>query len=174
MIWPARSVGPAWWLRSAAVPFGGGCIRMLSGPGIHRSWIFPRDPNCAEKAGRLLDLYAREWQWKALKDDEFVISADEKTSIQARRRKHPTRTCRPRTAMRAEHEYFVAEPGPTLPHWTCITPEFLAVARPRTKAAQIWPAPKRLIAERWWPITQSATPSPRPAPRALCPAARRG
>jgi hypothetical protein len=35
-----------------------------------------------------------------------VISADEKTSIQARRRKHLTRACRPRTAMRVEHEYF--------------------------------------------------------------------
>jgi hypothetical protein len=75
-------------------------------PWYHRSWIFPRDPNFAEKAGRLLDLYAREWQGKALKDDEFVISADEKTSIQARLRKHPTRTCRPRSAMRVEHEYF--------------------------------------------------------------------
>ena len=41
-----------------------------------------------------------------LKDDEFVISADEKTSIQARRRKHATQTCRPRTPMRVEHEYF--------------------------------------------------------------------
>ena len=40
-----------------------------------------------------------------MKDDEFVISADEKTSIQARRRKHPTRTCRPRCAMKVEHEY---------------------------------------------------------------------
>ena len=75
-------------------------------PWYHRSWIFPRDPNFAEKAGRLLDLYARGWEGKALKDDEFVISADEKTSIQARRRKHPTHTCRPRTAMRVEHEYF--------------------------------------------------------------------
>ena len=53
-----------------------------------------------------MDLYAREWEGKSLKDDEFVISADEKTSIQARRRKHPTRACRPRTAMRVEHEYF--------------------------------------------------------------------
>ena len=75
-------------------------------PWYHRSWIFPRDPNFAEKAGRLLDLYARQWEGKALKDDEFVISADEKTSIQARRRKHATRTCRPRAAMRVEHEYF--------------------------------------------------------------------
>ena len=75
-------------------------------PWYHRSWIFPRDPNFAEKAGRTLDLYAREWQGKPLQDDEFVISADEKTSIQARRRKHPTRACRPRGSMQVEHEYF--------------------------------------------------------------------
>ena len=53
-----------------------------------------------------MDLYAREWEGKSLRDDEFVISADEKTSIQARRRKHATLACRPRTAMRVEHEYF--------------------------------------------------------------------
>jgi DDE superfamily endonuclease len=41
-----------------------------------------------------------------LKDHEFVISADEKTSIQARRRKHATQRCRPRTPMYVEHEYF--------------------------------------------------------------------
>lgn len=74
-------------------------------PWYHRSWIFPRDPDFAEKAGRLLDLYARGWQGKPLKDDEFVLSADEKTSIQARRRKHPTRVCQPGTVMRVEHEY---------------------------------------------------------------------
>ena len=31
---------------------------------------------------------------------------DEKTSIQARRRKHPARACRPRASMQVEHEYF--------------------------------------------------------------------
>ena len=51
-------------------------------PWYHRSWIFPRDPDFGAKAGRILDLYARQWQGKPLKDDEFVISADEKTSIQ--------------------------------------------------------------------------------------------
>ena len=75
-------------------------------PWYHRSWIFPRDPDFAVKAGRILDLYARQWQGAPLKDDEFVISADEKTSIQARRRKHPTQRCRPRTPMHVEHEYF--------------------------------------------------------------------
>lgn len=75
-------------------------------PWYHRSWIFPRDPDFATKAGRVLDLYARQWRGRALQDDEFVISADEKTSIQARRRKHATQTCRPRTPRHVEHEYF--------------------------------------------------------------------
>jgi len=61
----------------------------------HRTWIFPRYPEFATKAGRILDLYARHWQGKRLKSDEFVISADEKTSIQARIRKHPSLPPRP-------------------------------------------------------------------------------
>jgi len=48
--------------------------------------MFPRDPQFAAKAGRLLDLYQRVWEGQPLQDDEFVISADEKTSIQARSR----------------------------------------------------------------------------------------
>lgn len=74
-------------------------------PWYHRSWIFPRDPEFASKAGRLLDLYGRSWGGQPLQDDEFVISADEKTSIQARRRKHPTLPAKPGLAMRVEHEY---------------------------------------------------------------------
>ena len=74
-------------------------------PWCHRSWIFPRDPEFAVKAGRILDLYARTWNGTPLKDDEFVISADEKTSIQARRRKHQTLPTRPHLPMRVEHEY---------------------------------------------------------------------
>jgi len=42
-----------------------------------RSWIFPRDPNFAEKAGRALDLYARTFQGRRLRPDEYVICADE-------------------------------------------------------------------------------------------------
>ena len=74
-------------------------------PWYHRSWIFPRDPAFATKASRILDLYERTWKDKPLKDDEFVISADEKTSIQARRRKHPTLPAAPKRPMRVEHEY---------------------------------------------------------------------
>jgi DDE superfamily endonuclease len=75
-------------------------------PWYQRSWIFPRHPDFATKAGRVLDLYARLWQGRALKEDEFVISADEKTSIQARRRKHATQNCGSKRPMRVEHEYF--------------------------------------------------------------------
>src|SRR4030065_576815 len=49
---------------------------------------FPPDPQFQFKAGRILDMYERRWQGQALRDDEFVISADEKTSIQARLRTH--------------------------------------------------------------------------------------
>jgi hypothetical protein len=74
-------------------------------PWQHRCWIFPRDPDFAAKAGRVLDLYARSWNGKPLRANEFVICADEKTSIQARRRVHPTVTPRAGRAMRVEHEY---------------------------------------------------------------------
>ena len=74
-------------------------------PWQHRCWIFPRDPDFAAKAGRILDLYARRWQGKPLARDDFVLSADEKTSIQARIRRHRSLPVRPHAAARVEHEY---------------------------------------------------------------------
>lgn len=74
-------------------------------PWCHRSWIFPRDPQFELKAGRVLDLYARCWNGEPLRENDFVISADEKTSIQARKPKHPTSPPSPGRAMRVEHEY---------------------------------------------------------------------
>lgn len=74
-------------------------------PWHHRCWIFPRDPDFTLKAGRILDLYARQWDGKPLSINEFVISADEKTSIQARHRIHPTLAPNPDQPMRVEHEY---------------------------------------------------------------------
>ena len=74
-------------------------------PWQHRCWVFPRDPDFAPKAGRILDLYHRIWKDKPLKEDEFVISADEKTSIQARARRHTTYPPQPGAPMKVEHEY---------------------------------------------------------------------
>ena len=74
-------------------------------PWRHRSWIFPRDPAFAAKAGVVLDLYARRFQGRRLEPGEFVVSADEKTSIQARSRCHRTLPATTDTPMRVEHEY---------------------------------------------------------------------
>lgn len=74
-------------------------------PWQYRSWIFPRDPAFEQKAGRVLDLYHGIWQGKALGNNEFVISSDEKTSIQARKRKHETVPAKQKRSMRVEHEY---------------------------------------------------------------------
>jgi hypothetical protein len=74
-------------------------------PWQYRSWIFPRDPQFEQKAGRVLDLYQGIWQGVPLKSDEFVLSADEKTRIQARRRKHESLPPMPGKCMKVEHEY---------------------------------------------------------------------
>jgi len=74
-------------------------------PWRQRSWIFPRDPAFETKAARVLDLYARTWEGKPLGKKDFVLSADEKTSIQARIRCHATLPGAPGRATRVEHEY---------------------------------------------------------------------
>jgi transposase len=56
-------------------------------PWRYRSWMHPRDPKFIEKTGVILDLYAGLWNGKRLGRRDQVISADEKTSIQARRRR---------------------------------------------------------------------------------------
>ena len=74
-------------------------------PWFHQSWIFPRDPDFAAKAAVVLDLYARVFEGKPLGKRDFVICADEKTSIQARCRCHPTLPPGRARLMRVEHEY---------------------------------------------------------------------
>jgi hypothetical protein len=74
-------------------------------PWTFRSWIFPRDPEFATKAGRVLDLYHRDWEGVPLGPSDYVLSADEKPSIQARARIHPSTPPAPGAAMRVEHEY---------------------------------------------------------------------
>ena len=74
-------------------------------PWYHRSWIFPRDPHFAEKAARILDLYEGVWEGRPLGQNDFVICADEKTSVQARRRKHRSAAPQPGRPGRVEHEY---------------------------------------------------------------------
>jgi transposase len=82
------------WLRADAIK-----------PWQCRSWIFPRDPDFAIKAARVLDLYDRVWDGRPLNEDEFVISADEKSQLQALRRRHPGLPPAPGRVRRQEFEY---------------------------------------------------------------------
>ncbi len=74
-------------------------------PWCYRSWIWPRDPSFAEKAGRVLDLYHGIWQGRPLGKKDYVLSTDEKTSIQARARTHAGAPPGPGRLRRVEHEY---------------------------------------------------------------------
>ena len=58
-------------------------------PWTRRSWIFPRDPEFATKAGHVLDLYHRGWRDRALKAGELRHRADEKRQIPIRSTCHP-------------------------------------------------------------------------------------
>jgi DDE superfamily endonuclease len=74
-------------------------------PWRFRSWIFPRDPAFVQKAARILDLYEDRWEGAPLASTDFVVCADEKTSIQARQRRH---ACLPPISNHpqyVEHEY---------------------------------------------------------------------
>jgi hypothetical protein len=74
-------------------------------PWQYKHWIFPRDPRFVEKAGPILDLYAGTWEGQPLGSKDHILSADEKTSIQARARIHPPLPCEPGQPTRIEPEY---------------------------------------------------------------------
>jgi hypothetical protein len=74
-------------------------------PWRYKDWIFPRDLRFAEKAGPIRALYAGRWQGPPLGPKDPILSADEKTSIQARRRCHPALPPAPGRPAYSENEY---------------------------------------------------------------------
>jgi hypothetical protein len=74
-------------------------------PWQYEYWIFPRDPQFTEKAGPILDLYAGFWEGRPLGPKDHILSADEKTSIQARIRCHSSLEPAPNRPLRLEPEY---------------------------------------------------------------------
>jgi transposase len=55
-------------------------------PWRYVSWIHPRDPHFADKARIILDLYQGIWEGKPLDPRDQLVTADEKPSIQTRKR----------------------------------------------------------------------------------------
>lgn len=82
------------WLHDAAIK-----------PWQVRSWLFPRDPDFAAKAAPVLDLYQRRFEGRRLRPDEYVISADEKSQLQALGRRHQTLPPAPGRPSLVEFEY---------------------------------------------------------------------
>jgi len=74
-------------------------------PWRYKYWIFPRDSRFAEKADPILELYEGFWKGKPLNAGDYILSADEKTSIQARLRCHHSLPPAPGRAARIENEY---------------------------------------------------------------------
>jgi hypothetical protein len=74
-------------------------------PWQHRSWIAPRAPDFAARAAVVLGLYAGTFDGQPLGPGDYVLCSDEKTSIQARCRCHPTLPPGRARLMRVEHEY---------------------------------------------------------------------
>ena len=104
-------------------------------PWRYDHWLFPRDPRFAEKAGVILDLYAGCWRGEPLGDRDFILSADEKTSIQARRRCHPTLRPGPGRPARVEHEYDRAGALQYLAAWDVGRGQVIGRCEPRTGIA---------------------------------------
>ena len=72
-------------------------------PWRHQMWLsakVPRDAAFAELTRTICDLYTRR-----LGPHEMVLCVDEKTSLQPRTRKSPTRPAIPDQPVRVEHEY---------------------------------------------------------------------
>jgi hypothetical protein len=74
-------------------------------PWQYEHWLFPKDPRFAEKAGPIVDLYAGTWEGKPLGTNDYLLSMDEKTSIQARSRRHEEMPPEPQQSRRIESEY---------------------------------------------------------------------
>jgi hypothetical protein len=116
-------------------------------PWRYKSWIFPREPQCAEKAGPLLDLDAGRWQGQPLGSKDHLRRADEKTSIQARRRCHPALPPAPGRPARIEHAYERGGALPYLAAWDVRRGYVMGRCEPTTGIAPVGRLVTQVLAE---------------------------
>jgi hypothetical protein len=116
-------------------------------PWRYKYWIFPRDPHFVDKAGPLLDLYAGLWQGQPLGPKDYILSADEKTSIQARRRGHPALPPALGRAAYIENEYARGGALPYLAAWDVRRGYIMGRCEPKTGIAPFGRLVKQVLAE---------------------------
>ena len=59
-----------------------GIVASISEPWLYRSWVFPYDLDFSLKTARVLNLYQVVLKLKRPRPNDYMVSADEKTSIQ--------------------------------------------------------------------------------------------
>jgi len=116
-------------------------------PWRYKYWIFPRALHFAEKAGPILDLYAGIWQGQLLGPKDHVLSADEKTSIQARIRCHPSLPPAPGRPARIENEYKRGGALQYLAAWDVRRGYVMGRCEPRTGIAPFGRLVNQVLAE---------------------------
>lgn len=116
-------------------------------PWRFKYWIFPRDPQFAKKAGPILDLYAGLWQGQPLGPKDYILSADEKTSIQARLRCHPSLPAAPRRPAYIENEYVRGGALQYLAAWDVRRGYVMGRCEPTTGIAPFGRLVKQVLAE---------------------------
>jgi DDE superfamily endonuclease len=116
-------------------------------PWRYKYWIFPRDRRFAEKAGPILDLYAGLWQGQPLGPKDHILSADEKTSIQARRRCHPSLPPAPGRPAYIENEYKRGGALQYLAAWDVRRGYVIGRCEPKTGSAPFGRLVKQVLAE---------------------------
>jgi hypothetical protein len=89
----------------SGTPSGAGCRRMRSNPGSTGAGSSPATPTSPPRPHARTRPVRHRFDESPLAADEYVISADEKTSIRARIRKHPSTPPTPPRAAWVEHEY---------------------------------------------------------------------
>ena len=104
-IWPAPPSSRASSPRSRAPPSGAGCPPTRSSPGSTGPGSFPAIPTSRARPPASSTSTHAACEDTPLRADDFVISADEKTCIQARIRNPYRRPPAPSQPMRVEYEY---------------------------------------------------------------------
>ena len=93
----------------------------------------PRAPPFAEKAGRVVDVSAGDGHADPLGPKDYLLSADEKTSIQARLRCHPSLPSAPgRVRGASSNEYERGGAGPSWAAWDVLRGLVMGRCEPAT------------------------------------------
>jgi len=108
---------------------------------------FPRDLRFAEKAGPILDLDAGLWPGQPLGPTDHILSADEKTSIQARRRCHPSLPPAPSRPASIENEYKRGGALQYLAAWDVRRGYVMGRGEPKTGSAPLGRLVNQVLAE---------------------------